>query len=298
MNYKNYLKKLPALFILATFTITQVNAHEGTHNVRITEAMSSSGGVISDWFELTNLDSVAVDITGWKMDDSTFEIQMAVPLMGVTTIAPGQSVVFLEVHDGFTDTDTLNFRQFWGPNAASMVLGYYSGVDVSLSSQEDAIVIYDELGAEVTRVTFGAASVGKSFYWSYNNEGVPREHGVSVAGTIEGSTAHQFTFVSAHELGAIASPGTAIVHSLLSGLGGNYASDLKVSPNPFNDRIYLDGTDPVKAVSITNIIGQRFAYDNAATERVIQTGNLPNGVYLLTVEFANGKKQGFKLVKR
>ena len=38
--------------------------------VRITEVMSSGG--TSDWFELTNFGTTAVDITGWKVDDSSF----------------------------------------------------------------------------------------------------------------------------------------------------------------------------------------------------------------------------------
>jgi hypothetical protein len=38
--------------------------------VRITEVVSSGG--TSDWFELTNYGPTAVDITGWKVDDSSF----------------------------------------------------------------------------------------------------------------------------------------------------------------------------------------------------------------------------------
>src|SRR5215471_8585991 len=50
----------------------------------------------ADWFELTNTGASAQDITGWKMDDNSHTFGSAVGLRGVTSIAPGQSVVFVE----------------------------------------------------------------------------------------------------------------------------------------------------------------------------------------------------------
>ena len=66
--------------------------------VAITEVSptGSSASYGADWFELTNTGSSALDITGWKMDDNSNSFAASVALRGVTSIAAGQSVVFLE----------------------------------------------------------------------------------------------------------------------------------------------------------------------------------------------------------
>ena len=51
--------------------------------VRITEVMSSGG--TSDWFELTNFGSTALDITGCKVDDNLFNFATSVLLNDVTS---------------------------------------------------------------------------------------------------------------------------------------------------------------------------------------------------------------------
>src|SRR5262249_37020253 len=57
---------------------------------------NSNGTYAADWVELTNIGSATANISGWKMDDNSHTFANAVPLAGVTTIAPGQSVVFVE----------------------------------------------------------------------------------------------------------------------------------------------------------------------------------------------------------
>ena len=298
MNYKNYFKYMSAGFLLAFFFIPNVNAHENGHLVRITEAMSSSGGVIGDWFEITNLDTTAVDMTGWKMDDSTAALALAAPLQGIATIAPGQTVVYLEVEEPTALAEIATFKEFWGPNATNMVVGYCAKLNVTLSSKGDTIVLFNATGVEATRTTFGAATVGSSFYWGYNNEGSLRESGVSVEGTIMGTMANQVTYKSTHTLGNIASPGTAIVYSLLSEVDKITVSDLKVFPNPFTNQIYLNGSETISNVTVTNIMGQRMLLNNMGSERKLNTDKLSSGVYFMSVELMNGKKQEFKLVKR
>jgi hypothetical protein len=117
-----------------------------------------------DWFELTNTGAVAQDITGWKIDDNSHAFANAVALRGVTSIAPGQSVVFAEgVADGSTDgTIDGNFKSFWfGANVpAGFVMGNYGGTSVGLSQTADEVNIYDAGGNLVTGVGFGATSLG------------------------------------------------------------------------------------------------------------------------------------------
>ncbi len=174
--------------------------------LRITEVMSSSGpGGTEDWFELTNYGDTVADITGYKMDDNSFRFAVSVPLNGVTSIAPGESVIFLESSGG---ADIADFRNFWDLGEAPQI-GYYSGSGVGFSSGGDGVVVFDALGAEVTpRTNFGAATTGKSFYWAYTPDGeaVATESGkVSADGLLDG----QSTFTTTGAVPNTGSPGTA-----------------------------------------------------------------------------------------
>jgi len=182
-------------------------------SIRITEVMSSSGvGGTADWWEITNFGGSAVTISGWKMDDNSFTFANSVALVGVTSIAPGETAVFLE--SATPGTDIPNFRSFWtGTSATTPQIGSYSGSGVGLSSTGDGVVLFDSLGSEVTpRVTFGVATTGSSFYYFYDSSGSPATSPnssalLSAVGTISG----QVTFASASSSPAnVGSPGTAI----------------------------------------------------------------------------------------
>ena len=186
--------------------------------LRITEAMSSSGvGGTADWWEVTNYGSSAVDITGWKVDDSSFTSGSSVALNGITSISAGESVAFLEtttLDSGTVATLISSFRTFWGGSAASAQIGYYAGSGIGLSSNGDGLVMFSGTGAETTpRVTFGAATTGASFYYGYDAAGDPTTSPntnaiVSTVGTIDGqSTFASATISTAQNIG---SPGTAV----------------------------------------------------------------------------------------
>ncbi len=211
----NHTKHLAFLAILALFSGAQVHADLST--IRITEVMSSSGsGGTADWFEVSNFDLTnAVDITGWRMDDNSFSFANSVALVGLTSIAAGQTVVFLETSD--PDTAIPAFRSFWGTAADSILIGSYSGSGVSFGSGGDGAVLFDTNGAEVTpRVNFGAATTGSSFFWGYNRDGDFDTYGsssngvVSAVGTITGTDFDQVSYTSTDALGNIGSPGSAI----------------------------------------------------------------------------------------
>jgi hypothetical protein len=125
----------------------------------------SSASYGADWFELENTGASAIDITGWEMDDNSAMFSKAVPLTGITSIAAGQTVVFIE-DTGMTDA-TLdgNFINTWfGGNApAGLTIGNYGGSGVSLSTGGDAVNIFDSTGTLEASVTFGAAPAGATF---------------------------------------------------------------------------------------------------------------------------------------
>lgn len=171
--------------------------------LRITEVMSSSGsGGTADWFEITNYGNAAVDITGYKMDDNSFSSSSAVSLTGVTTIAPGESVIFVETAAPLTDLPA--FRIFWGLDAGVQV-GSYTGSGVSLGSGGDGVVVYTGSNVEINRIpATGSATTGRSFYYVYNSSGTLLSTGnpVSAEGTVG-------AFKSVNALGNIGSPGAS-----------------------------------------------------------------------------------------
>lgn len=182
--------------------------------LRITEAMSQSGTTptfTGDWWEVTNFGSSAVDLTGWKMDDNSFDSTRAVALNGITSVGPGESVVFLETASPLTDIP--NFRSFWGGSAATAAIGSYTGSGVSLSSTGDGIVLFNSGSAEATpRVTFGAATLGSSFFYQYASNGDPATSpNTSAVVSTVGTVNSQVTYLSATSVTQnIGSPGTAI----------------------------------------------------------------------------------------
>ena len=178
-------------------------------DLRITEAMSSSGtGGTVDWFEITNYGLTLVSLVGWTVDDSSFSFANSVALNGVASIAPGESVLFLESAGGAAIE---SFRAFWG-NLETVQIGYYSGSGLGLSASGDGLVLFDSAGTEETpRVSFGAATTGATFYYAYDANGNPTTSPntaaiVSTPGTLSG----QITFTSADALGNVGSPGTAV----------------------------------------------------------------------------------------
>lgn len=140
-------------------------------DIRITEVMSSSGtGGTNDWFELTNFSGSAISLTGWRMDDNSFSITNSVELLGVTTIGAGESVVFIENTAADPNTTLNGFRSFWfgGSVPSGFQVGYYNGAGagVGFSSTGDAVTLFNgptPTGTEVFRVTFPAATTGRSF---------------------------------------------------------------------------------------------------------------------------------------
>ena len=173
--------------------------------LRITEVMSSSGtGGTPDWFELSNVGDAAVDITGWKMDDNSFSSNLAVSLNGVTNIASGESVVFIE---DATTNNVAAFKSFWGGMTNKQV-GTYTGSGVGLSSSGDGVVVFDAAGTEINRVSFGAATTGSSFYWVYDSSGNVAS---ATSGTLSSSGtlgAYTSTTNSTYTVTNTASPGT------------------------------------------------------------------------------------------
>jgi hypothetical protein len=191
---------------LLSIAAAAIAANVSVANIRITEVMSSSNGggtPTPDFFEITNYGSSAVTLTGWKMDDNSFAIGSAVALSGITSIGAGETVVFIESAAGAAVS---SFRSFWG-GLAGVQVGYYSGSGVSLSSNGDSVVLFNSGNTEVTRVSFGAATSGSTFFWGYDAaSGVVDSSYNGLVSTV-GTIGSQVTFQSSGDTGSL---GTAI----------------------------------------------------------------------------------------
>ena len=197
------MKSLSSLLITTTLVAISSSA---LADLRITEVMSSSAGggtPTGDFLEITNYGSSAISMSGWKMDDNSFDITKAVALNGITSIGAGESVIFIESAAGAAVN---SFKTFWG-GLTGVQVGYYSGSGISFGSSGDSVILFNAAAAEATRVTFGAATAGKTFYWGYNaatGTVDPSYDGlVSAVGTI----GTQVTFTSSGDTGSL---GTAI----------------------------------------------------------------------------------------
>ncbi|MDO8961100.1 MAG: lamin tail domain-containing protein [Methylophilus sp.] len=171
----------------------------------------------ADWFELTNTGNSAIDISGWKVDDSSNAFATALALNGVTNIGAGQSVIFIESAGG---AKIPSFIETWFGSNAAPLIGYYSGSGIGLSTGGDAVNIFNAAGVRQAFVSFGAADSVSPFQTFDNAAGI---NGVISQLSVVGVNG---AFVAANDALEIGSPGTIAAvpepesyAMLLAGLG-------------------------------------------------------------------------------
>lgn len=135
------LKTLVASALLAGFTAGNAYA---APELLITEIMSKSD-TTEDWFEITNVGDATADITGWQYDDESAEIADAAALVGITSIAAGESVVFVG------DTTDAAFRAYWG-GLLGVQVGTFDGAGLG---KGDGITLFDASDAIVLQQFYG-----------------------------------------------------------------------------------------------------------------------------------------------
>lgn len=152
-------------------TVTDVaNETPGSSAIIISEVAPWSSGnspVNADWFELTNNGTSAVSITGWKMDDNSNSFAASVALNGITTIAPGESVIFLETATPSSAIPLFLSTWFGRATPAGLQVGSYTGSGIGLSTGGDAVNIYNAGGTLQANVSFGASPAGP--FATFNN---------------------------------------------------------------------------------------------------------------------------------
>ena len=191
----------------ANFTLTITPVTSGASALRITEVAPWSSGnsaIAADWFELTNTGTTALDITGWKMNDSAASFGSAGPLNGITSIAAGESVIFV---DGSAKPSVFNAHWFGSNVPSGFQIGYYGGP--GLSTGGDSVTIYDAGGTLRCRVDFGASTPAPGPYQTFDNTAGLNNALITTLSTLGANGA--FTpFATTNEVG---SPGTATLGS-------------------------------------------------------------------------------------
>ncbi|MBO0800800.1 MAG: SdiA-regulated domain-containing protein, partial [Blastocatellia bacterium] len=188
-----------------SYSLMVTAATGGTSSLIISEVAPWSSGNSSigvDWFEVTNIGSASANIAGWKMDDDSRTFNNAVALNGVTTIAPGESVIFLETAD--LAATSAAFKTLWfGANPpANLQIGSYSGSGVGLSTGGDQVNLFDSAGTLQASVVFGPSPAGP--FPSFDNAAGLNNTTISAlsAAGVNGS------FIAVNDAAEIGSPGT------------------------------------------------------------------------------------------
>ncbi len=177
--------------------------------LRITEVAPWSSGnspVQQDWFEVTNIGARAVNITGWKMDDGSESYATAVPITGISSIAPGESVILIETNDLATKAALFRSNWFGASPPVGLQIGAYNGGGVGLSTGGDGVNLYDSKSPIAVRrasVNFGIAP-SSAPYATFDNTAAADVATISLK-SVPGVNAAFIAINSANEVG---SPGT------------------------------------------------------------------------------------------
>ncbi len=154
------MKKSLIGLLAAVAAVTAIPAHAAVSITEVAPWASGNSPVAADWFELTNTGASAVDITGWSMDDGSATPGVA-PLTGVTSIAAGQSVIFIE-GDGSANATFID-TWFGGNAPAGFAIGNYIGGGVGFGTGGDGVNIFNAANALQAGVSFGASTAEFSF---------------------------------------------------------------------------------------------------------------------------------------
>lgn len=87
------------------------------------------------------------------------------------------------------------------------------------------------------------------------------------------------------------------VDSTPTNLYSETKTDVTITPNPFVNELRIESTKNVQNIVMFNTTGQVVKNDNSGIKRII-THNLPKGMYILQVKFADGSITTKKVIKK
>lgn len=182
----------------------------------ITEVMAqsshTSGGAFDgDWWELTNTGTVAINLGGYRWDDTPTPATPSVSTFPSVTIQPGESIVILEENLA----NTVSWKTAWGLTSTQVISrDSFAGLNTEAFSglsgpNGDEVNLYNPSGNLIASVAFGTSIAGKS--QAFHRDGT-RIHGVHSVVGFHGATQ------STQSPADTASPGNAKLHFTTSPL--------------------------------------------------------------------------------
>lgn len=200
---KKSVKKSLSIIVAAMLSTIAVQANAALLITEVAPWASSAANApyATDWFELTNTGTSALNISGWQMDDNT-NGSAKVALTGITSIAAGESVIFTE------NAATAAFLITWFGTGApiGLQIGNYTGAGVGLSGTADAVNIYNSIvdGSLLqANVTFGASDA-LAPYQTFDNAAGLNNTAISTL-SVGGANG---AFVALNDVNEIGSPGS------------------------------------------------------------------------------------------
>ncbi len=125
---------------------------------------------------------------------------------------------------------------------------------------------------------------------------------VVIADVIDGTYAYTVSMATyQNATGEIVVDGADVEQTItlvLTGIGLESLSNIKVYPNPFSSYINITNADKVNRVIITNVIGQRVMDITLNGRNNFNASELTNGVYLVTFEGINGERTVRRMIKK
>jgi hypothetical protein len=135
---------LYTVFVTNTLCMTNISARltvVPVPNLRITEAMSFPANRFvlghNTWWELTNADTNAVNLHGYRWDDKVPSLEGAVMVTNNIILAPGKSAIFL------SSMTPEAFRRWWGEENLPPDLPIISHPGNGLSISGDSITLWN-----------------------------------------------------------------------------------------------------------------------------------------------------------
>ena len=154
---------------------------QATLDLKVTEIWAGVAGSdhTKDWFELTNFSTTtSYSLAGYLVNDNSGGLGTAVAIAGVTSIAPGESLIVLM--EG-TTLDVTTFRNVWGLTGSPVQVGYADGSGLGLGQSGDAVQLYSG-GSLITQQAYPSYDETNygSFVW--NNDTNSWDNSRAVAG--------------------------------------------------------------------------------------------------------------------
>lgn len=200
----------------------------------ITELSTKSDVNPEDYFELTNLGAAPVDIAGWQFDDESADLSEATPLVGISSIAPGESVVIFQLDENDPAEPAYDpaaevelFRGFWG-GLAGVQVGYHGGAGLG---KGDAINLFDAADNLALTLEYGMTSPEQTHAgdWAAGNFDGSDTFENEAAIWVPGTDPQQFVLAElgvfgsfSHTSGEVGSPGNIVPEPaslIIGGLG-------------------------------------------------------------------------------